>query len=106
MILINVKFPVKPEFADQWPELSREFTEATLAESGNMWFEWSRSVKEPNTFVLIEAFTDDGAEPHVKSDHFQKMQEEFPQYLTETPLIISHQVEGDGWAPMGEVTVD
>ena len=26
MILINVKFPVKPEFADQWPELSREFT--------------------------------------------------------------------------------
>ncbi|MGO2537605.1 MAG: antibiotic biosynthesis monooxygenase, partial [Brachybacterium tyrofermentans] len=27
MILINVKFPVKPEFADQWPELSREFTE-------------------------------------------------------------------------------
>ena len=106
MILINVKFPVKPEFADQWPELSREFTETTLAEPGNMWFEWSRSVKEPNTFVLIEAFTDDGAEPHVKSDHFQKMQEEFPQYLTETPLIISHQVEGDGWAPMGEVTVD
>ena len=106
MILINVKFPVKPEFADQWPELSREFTEATLAEPGNMWFEWSRSVKEPNTFVLIEAFTDEGAEPHVKSDHFQKMQEEFPKYLTETPLIISHQVEGDGWAPMGEVTVD
>ena len=44
MILINVKFPVKPEFADQWPELSREFTETTLEEPGNLWFEWSRSV--------------------------------------------------------------
>ena len=63
MILINVKFPVKPEFADQWPELAREFTETTLAEPGNLWFEWSRSVKEPNTYVLIEAFTDEGAGP-------------------------------------------
>ena len=44
MILIVVKFPIKPEFADEWPELSREFTEATRAEPGNMWFDWSRSV--------------------------------------------------------------
>ena len=27
MILINVKFPVKPEFADRWPEIASEFTE-------------------------------------------------------------------------------
>ncbi len=106
MILINVKFPVKPEFAAQWPELSRAFTEATLAEPGNKWFEWSRSVQDPNTYVLIEAFTDEGAEPHVKSKHFQQMQEEFPQYLSATPQIVSHQVDGDGWGPMGEVTVD
>ena len=106
MILINVKFPVKPEYADQWPEISREFTEATLAEPGNLWFEWSRSVKDPNTYVLIEAFTDEGAGPHVNSPHFKTMQQEFPQYLSATPQIVSHQVEGDGWGPMGELTVD
>lgn len=35
MIMIVVKFPVKPEYADQWPALSREFTETTRAEPGN-----------------------------------------------------------------------
>jgi quinol monooxygenase YgiN len=106
MILINVKFPVKPEYADQWPELSSEFTEATLAEEGNKWFEWSRSVKDPNTYVLIEAFTDEGAGPHVNSPHFKKMQEDFPQYLSATPQIVSQQVDVEDWGPMRELQVD
>lgn len=106
MILINVKFPVKPEYADQWPQLSREFTQATLAEPGNKWFEWSRSVEDPNTYVLIEAFDDEGAEPHVTSDHFATMQREFPQYLSATPQIVSQQVDSDGWGLMGELSVD
>lgn len=106
MILIVVKFPIKPEHADDWPQISREFTEATRAEPGNKWFEWSRSVEDPNTYVVVEAFDDDGAEAHVTSDHFARMQQEFPQYLTATPQIVSRQVDGDGWEQMGELQVD
>ena len=106
MILINVKFPVKPEHADDWPEISRAFTEATRGEPGNKWFEWYRSVEEPTTYVLIEAFEDDAAEAHVNSQHFATMQEQFPQYLSATPQIVSEQVESDGWGPMGEIQVD
>lgn len=106
MILINVKFPVKPEHADDWPEISRAFTEATRGEPGNKWFEWYRSVEEPTTYVLIEAFEDDAAEAHVNSEHFATMQEQFPQYLSATPQIVSEQVESDGWGPMGEIRVD
>ena len=106
MYFIVVKFSVKPQYADQWPELSREFTEATLAEPGNKWFEWSRSVKDPHEYVLVEAFEDHGAEAHVNSAHFRKMQEDFPQYLSATPQIISRQIEGDGWEEMGELTVE
>ncbi|GAB3041855.1 putative quinol monooxygenase [Sediminivirga luteola] len=105
MYFIVVKFQIKPEYADQWPELSREFTEATRAEPGNKWFEWSRSVEDPNEYVLVEAFDDDGAGPHVNSEHFKKMQQEFPQYLTATPRIVSRQVEGDDWDTMGELQV-
>lgn len=105
MILIVVKFPIKPEHADDWPEISREFTEATRAEPGNKWFEWSRSVEEPSTYVLVEAFDDDGAAPHVQSPHFAKMQQDFPQYLAATPQIVSRQVDGDGWEEMGELQV-
>ena len=38
MIFIAVKFPVKPEYADQWIEKTRAFTEATRAEEGNKLF--------------------------------------------------------------------
>lgn len=105
MILIVVKFPIKPEFADRWPEISRPFTEATLAEPGNKWFEWSRSVEDPTTYVLVEAFEDTGAEPHVRSQHFATMQQQFPQYLSATPQIISRQIDGHGWDEMGELKV-
>ena len=105
MIFIVVKFKVKDEYADNFPELVREFTEATRAEPGNLWFDWSRSVEDPNEYVLVEAFRDDAAEAHVKSDHFKKAMQEQPQYLQETPRIISRQVEGDGWDLMGEMTV-
>lgn len=105
MYLIVVKFPVKPEYADRWPEISRPFTEATRAEPGNKWFEWSRSVEDPHTYVLVEAFDDDGAAPHVQSEHFATMQQEFPQYLSATPQIVSRQVDGEGWEEMGELQV-
>ena len=105
MIFIVVKFHVKSEYADDWPELVREFTDATRAEPGNKWFDWSRSVAEPDEYVLVEAFDDDAAEAHVKSDHFAAMTERFPRYLDETPRIISRQIEGEDWDRMGELTV-
>lgn len=106
MYLINVKFETKPEWTDRWMDLVADFTSNTRAEPGNLWFEWSRSVENPAEFVLIEAFTDDGAGPHVNSEHFQKAMQDLPQALVRTPRIVSHQVEGDGWGEMGEMTVE
>ncbi len=106
MISITVKFPLKPEYADDWPAISRSFTEATRAEPGNKWFEWARLVDDPTTYLLTEAFDDDAAAAHVGSDHFAQMREEFPQYLRMTPFIVSRQVTGDGWDRMGELMVD
>jgi quinol monooxygenase YgiN len=106
MYFIVVKFPVKPEHADSWMERVTPFTEATRAEAGNLWFEWSRSVEDPNEFVLVEAFTDDGAGPHVNSDHFKKALEDLPPALARTPKIVSRQVDGSGWDAMGEMRID
>ena len=105
MILINVKFPVKPEHADDWPEISRAFTEATRAEPGNKWFEWYRGVEEPTTYVLIEAFKDDAAEAHVSAPHFKQAQADLPQYLVETPRIVNFQIPGEEWSRLGEMEV-
>ncbi|NUL44189.1 antibiotic biosynthesis monooxygenase [Cellulosimicrobium funkei] len=105
MIFIVVKFNVKPEWSDRWLDLTRSFTEDTREEPGNLWFDWSRSVENPNEFVLIEAFEDDSAEAHVSSEHFQRAMQEMPQALVETPQIISRQIEGTAWDRMGELTI-
>lgn len=106
MYFIVVKFPVKPEHVDSWVERVTPFTEATRREPGNLFFEWSRSVEDSNEFVLVEAFTDEGAGPHVNGDHFKKFIAETPEALSRTPKIISRQVDGDGWEPMGELQID
>jgi len=105
MYFIVVKYAVKPESAEAFPEAVREFTEATRAEEGNLFFEWSRSLEDPLEFVLVEAFTDEGAAPHVNSDHFAKGLEAMRPHLRETPRIVSRQVEGEGWDAMGELEI-
>ncbi|GAA2732330.1 putative quinol monooxygenase [Pedococcus aerophilus] len=106
MIFITAKFPVKSEHADSWPELSRAFTEACRAEDGCLWFDWSRSVDDPNEYVLIEAFRDDEAGgAHVQSDHFKTATQELPQYLSATPRIVNTTIEGTGWSELGEMAV-
>ena len=106
MILIVVKFPVKPGLADEFIDAVGPFTSATRAEPGNKWFEWSRGVEDPNEFVLVEAFNDDAAEAHVTSDHFKAGLETMRPFLTATPRIISRTVDGDDWDAMGELRID
>lgn len=105
MIFICVKWKIKPEHADDWPQLTREFTEATRAEPGNLFFEWSRSVEDPNQYVLIEAFREGTAEAHVTSAHFTKAQAELPHYAAETPLVRNVVMDGDHWDQLVEFAV-
>ena len=107
MIFITAKFGIKPEFADRWPELAKAFTEATRAEAGCLWFDWSRSLDDPNEYVLVEAFRDgEAGGAHVGSAHFKQAQQDLPQYLAETPKIVSQTVDQDGWSELGELAVE
>ena len=107
MIFITAKFPVKPEHADDWPEISRAFTEATRAEEGCLWFDWSRSLEDPTEYVLVEAFRDDAAGgAHVQSDHFKEATSTLPGYLAATPKIVNTAIEGTEWSDLGEMAVE
>lgn len=107
MIFIAVKFTVKPEWSERWIEHVTPFTEATRAEPGNLWFDWSRSVEDPNVFVLLEAFADgDAGSEHVQSEHFAQAMRDLPPALVRTPQIISEQIEATDWNLMGEMTVE
>jgi quinol monooxygenase YgiN len=107
VIFIVVKFQTKPEWTDRWPELVGPFTEATRAEEGNLWFEWSRSLKNPGEYVLVEAFRDgDAGAVHVNSDHFKAAQRDLPTALASTPKVISETIGATDWSRLAELAVD
>ncbi|MEV5535782.1 putative quinol monooxygenase [Saccharopolyspora shandongensis] len=106
MIFITAKFRILPEHADRWPEIAAEFTRATRAEPGCLWFDWSRSLDDPNEYVLVEAFRDDQAgAAHVQSEHFKKAQHTLPPHLAETPRIVNATVDQQDWSLLGEMAV-
>jgi quinol monooxygenase YgiN len=107
MIFITAKFRIRPEEAEEWPAICRAFTEATRAEPGCLWFDWSRSLADPAEYVLIEAFRDDAAgAAHVQSEHFRAAQRDLPPHLAETPRIVSVSLPQEGWSELGEMAVD
>src|SRR3569833_968004 len=104
MIFITAKFPVKPEDADRWPEISREFTEATRGEAGCLWFDWSRSLDDPTVSVLVEAFRNDvAAVAHVRSEHFCTALRTLPPHLAETPRINNKKKPQNDKTKLGEM---
>ena len=106
MIFITAKFRVKPEDADRWPEIAGPFTQATRAEPGCLWFDWSRSLDDPTEYVLVEAFRDGAAGgAHVQSQHFKDAQRDLPPHLAATPRIVSVEVPQDDWSALGELEV-
>lgn len=107
MIFIVVKHQVRPESSDDFTELVGEFTRSTRAEPGNLWFEWFRSVDDPNEFVLLEAFHDgDAGAEHVNSDHFKAAMQRIPSMLVKVPEIVNVEVPGTQWSKLAEMSVD
>jgi quinol monooxygenase YgiN len=106
MIFITAKFSIRPQDADRWPEIAADFTAATRSEPGCLWFDWSRSLDDPNEYVLVEAFRDEaGGIAHVTSAHFKEAQRTLPPHLVRTPRIVNVTVPQDDWSLLGELAV-
>jgi quinol monooxygenase YgiN len=102
MIFIVTKNRARRKFADDWPVLVSDFTTATRAEPGNLFFDWYRSVEDPTEYILVEAFRDRAAgEAHVSSDHFRAAGVVLSELLAAVPEIINVEVP-DGWSQVSE----
>jgi quinol monooxygenase YgiN len=102
MIFIVTKNRVRRKYADDWPAIVHDFTTATRAEPGNLFFDWYRSVDDPTVYVLVEAFADRAAgEVHVNSEHFKAATEVLSSSLAAVPEIINVEVP-DGWSRVSE----
>ena len=105
--MINVRFKPLPENVENFRELVKDFTDASRAEEGNIFFDWFRDPENSNEFLLIEAFQDDADVAHVESEHFKRACDEMPKYLLETPEIINTKIPGKTeWDRMAEFRVE
>src|SRR5699024_12677233 len=81
LVVCRGAHPDRPSFPTRRSS-DLEFTQAVRAEPGCLWFDWSRSVADPNEYVLVEAYRDDdAAAAHVNADHFAKRSEEHTSEL-------------------------
>ena len=105
MILIVVKFPVRPERSDEWQSLAADYARAVNQEEGSLFFEWSKSLDEPDTYVLVEGFRDsDAGAAHVHTQAFTEFVERAPDLVARQPQIIYVDApDVPGWGPMGEI---
>lgn len=94
MILINVRYIVRPEYQDTFLSEVDWFTQACRAEEGCLFFDWFRSEENPAEYFLVEGYLDGAGEAHVQSEHFQRATEELPKYFVETPKVINTTIEG------------
>jgi quinol monooxygenase YgiN len=105
MIFIVVKFTIRDHDSDEWLARVGAFTEATRNEPGNLFFDWSRIVDNPNQFVLVEAFASaEAGQTHVNSEHFRTAMAWMPDVIAEAPEIIRVEVPQDGWSRVVELS--
>ena len=105
MIFIVVRFPVRPDKAQEWEPVARQYARDVNSEEGCLFYDWARSVDDPNEWWCTEGFRDqDAAVAHVNSPHFKKFVEVAPDLVSAQPKIISEAIDKDGWGPMGEIT--
>ena len=107
MILVIVKWKLKPEHVDDFPTFVSRFTEATRTEPGNVFFDWSRSIEDPSEFTSIEGFRDDTAvQLHITAAYFTTFIAEAAGRLARTPLLISHATDDESWSEMAGLNVN
>ena len=87
MILIVVKFPIRPDRQSEWEQLSAFYAKAVNAEPGCVFFEFSRSVEDPQT-RLHRGLRGRCGQEHMKQDHVARFMAEMPDIVSAQPQII------------------
>ena len=104
MIFIVVKFPVRPEKAQEWEPVALQYARDVNSEAGCLFYDWHRSVDDPDEWVCTEGFRDQAAAvAHVNSPAFKNFVEVAPDLVSAQPKIINFTIDQDDWGPMGEI---
>ena len=104
MILITIKFQIRPEKIDEWVALADSYARDVNTEDGCLFFQFARSLDNDSEFVCIEGFRDaEAGAAHVKHSYAKDFFDTAPDLVAVQPQIIYIDVPHDGFGPMGEI---
>ena len=105
MILIVLKLPVRPERAEEFVGLASEYARVVQSEEGNVFFQWSRSIDAPDTFISVEGFRDsDAGKAHTGTQHFRDFVASAPDIVSAQPeMLYVDSPDLTGWRPMAQI---
>jgi quinol monooxygenase YgiN len=104
MILIVVKFSIRPDRRDDWLAGIKRYSEAVRLEPSRPEFECFESIERPNQFAVVEGFVSrEASDGHVQTDHVKEFFAWVPGVIAGAPSIINVEVPGDGWSAMSEL---
>ena len=84
MLVVQVHVHVKPESVEAFIVATRRNAEASLREPGIARFDVLRLESDPNRFVLIEAYRDDGAPArHKETAHYAEWRDTVAPMMAE-----------------------
>jgi len=106
MILIVIKIPIRPDKADEWLKLATWYAEQVRSEDGNEFFEFSRSIDNPDEYVCVEGFRDDAAgQQHMSQSYVGQFVDKAADCVSARPQIIYVDAEEvTGFVEMGEIS--
>lgn len=102
MIIIHAVLPIRPDARDQFLGAASELVEASNAEAGVLEYGLQESVAIPNTFTMIERYTDQAAlDAHHGSEHFTTAIAALPGWVSGPPTFSRYNTEEDSDLPLG-----
>ncbi|GAA1834336.1 hypothetical protein GCM10009836_10670 [Pseudonocardia ailaonensis] len=105
MILIVLKARIKPEKREDWLAGIKEYTDNVRSEPGNLSFDYYENSQDRDEFVIVETFVDgDAGAAHVAHQYVQDFFPWMGTVVSARPQISYHDLEGDAFNDMAEVT--
>ncbi len=91
MLVVCIHVHVKPENREEFIEASLENARNTIREPGNLRFDVTQQVDDPNRFLLYEVYRDDaGMMAHKETDHYARWRDAVAPWMAEQRRGVRH----------------
>lgn len=102
MIIAHATLPILPDKREEFLGAVTGLIETSNAEEGVIDYQLYESVATPNTFLMVEHYTDAAAfDAHMSSEHLGAAAQHLGGWASAPPRIVRHEAQEGEEVPIG-----